>query len=104
MTVRTLITLAAAVCMIGAIAARSAEDNQAFEKIERGARVADCDNAPLKAISTVEGLWALGSAGLPFLSESVPQTLKKGALSDGERRKHRRSFPPYQVSSNLEAK
>ena len=54
--------------------------------------------------STVDGLWALGSAGLPFLSESVPQTLKKGELSDSERRKHRRSFPPYQVSSNLEAK
>jgi mono/diheme cytochrome c family protein len=45
MTVRTLIGLAAAACMIGAIAARSAEDKQAFEKIERGrylAVVGDC--------------------------------------------------------------
>ena len=75
-----------------------------FEKIERGARVADCDNALLKAISTVEGLWALGSAGLPFLSESVLQTLKKGAITSEICRQHRRSFPPYQVSSNLEAK
>ena len=45
MTVRTLISLTAVACTIGAIAARSAEDNQAFEKIERGrylAVVGDC--------------------------------------------------------------
>jgi mono/diheme cytochrome c family protein len=45
MTVRTLTSFAAAACMIGVIAARSAEDNQAFEKIERGrylAVVGDC--------------------------------------------------------------
>jgi len=45
MTVRTLTSLAAAACMISAIAARSGEDNQAFEKIERGrylAVVGDC--------------------------------------------------------------
>src|SRR5262245_64707978 len=45
MTVRTLIGLTAAACLIGVIAARSAEDKQAFEKIERGrylAVVGDC--------------------------------------------------------------
>ena len=45
MTVRKLIILAAAGCTIGAIAARSAEDKQAFEQIERGRYLAvagDC--------------------------------------------------------------
>ena len=45
MTVRTLTGLAAAACMVGAIAARSAEDKQEFGKIERGrylAVVGDC--------------------------------------------------------------
>jgi mono/diheme cytochrome c family protein len=45
MTVRTLIGLTAAACLIGVMAARSAEDKQAFEKIERGrylAVVGDC--------------------------------------------------------------
>jgi len=45
MRVRTLISLAAAACTIGAITGRSAEDNQAFEQIEQGrylAVVGDC--------------------------------------------------------------
>ena len=45
MRMRNLITLALAVCAIGAAAARAAEDNQAFEKIERGRYLAvlgDC--------------------------------------------------------------
>jgi mono/diheme cytochrome c family protein len=45
MTVRTLTSLAAAACIISAMTARSAEDNQAFEKIERGRYLAvagDC--------------------------------------------------------------
>jgi mono/diheme cytochrome c family protein len=45
MTIRTLIILAAAACTIGAMTARSAPDNQAFEQIERGrylAVVGDC--------------------------------------------------------------
>ena len=45
MRVRTLMSLAAAACTIGAIVARSAEDKQAFEQIERGrylAVVGDC--------------------------------------------------------------
>ena len=45
MKIRNLMTLALAACTIGAIAARAAEDNQAFEKIERGRYLAvlgDC--------------------------------------------------------------
>jgi hypothetical protein len=36
MRMRNLMTLALAACAIGLAAARAAEDNQAFEKIERG--------------------------------------------------------------------
>src|SRR5262249_22820609 len=45
MTVRTLMSAAAAACVIGAVTAQSAQDNQEFGKIERGrylAVVGDC--------------------------------------------------------------
>jgi Skp family chaperone for outer membrane proteins len=36
MKMRKLMTLVLAICATGAVAARAAEDSQAFEKIERG--------------------------------------------------------------------
>ena len=52
MTLRALMSLVAAACTIGAMTARSAEDNQAFEQIERGRYLAvagdciSCHTAP----------------------------------------------------------